>query len=407
MSWKETTLGDLYKVASSKRVLKSDWKSEGIPFYRGREISSLSKYGYVENDLYITEEMYKEFTKNYGVPVANDIMVTAIGTIGNTYIVKNKDRFYFKDASVLWLKKEKDVDSNFVNYWFKSALFTNQLDVGLGATVDTLTIGKVQSLKINVPSLSTQQKIVAKLDAIFFEIDKATAAAEANARNAEALFQSFLNEKLETNEEGWIPRNFDEIILDKQIGLVKNSKEQIEDGMYSYFKMNNITNDNKCNLASLMKVNASNEDVRKYSLNKNDFLFNTRNSVELVGKVCIFDGEDDAGILYNNNIMRVRFKPNVNPYFILFAFSNAKVRKSIENLKTGTTNVAAIYYKDLKDLSIQVPDFAAQNKIVNQIQELYSFTNMLSLNMKHKIKNLFSLKQSILTQAFNGELVKE
>ena len=170
--WKDAALGNLYKVASSKRVLKSDWKSEGVPFYRGREITSLSKFGFVENDLFITEEMYAEYSRTYGVPLADDIMITAIGTIGNTYIVKEGDKFYFKDASVLWLKKEADIDSKFVNYWFKSRHFFSQLDVGLGATVDTLTIGKVQGLQIKIPTVSTQKDVVAKLDSVSSEIAK-------------------------------------------------------------------------------------------------------------------------------------------------------------------------------------------------------------------------------------------
>lgn len=192
--WNEVTIGSLYKVASSKRVLKSDWKSEGVPFYRGREITSLSKFGYVENDLFITEKMYSEYSLNYGVPSADDIMVTAIGTIGNTYIVKNDDKFYFKDASVLWLKKEKEVDSKFVNYWFKSSHFTSQLHVGLGATVDTLTIGKVSGMRIKIPNLSTQKDVVAKLDALSLGINKSSNSYTGKANELANLTQSILRQ---------------------------------------------------------------------------------------------------------------------------------------------------------------------------------------------------------------------
>lgn len=192
--WKEVLIGSLYKVASSKRVLKSDWKSEGVPFYRGREITSLSKFGHVENDLFITEKMYSEYSLKYGVPSADDIMVTAIGTIGNTYIVKNNDKFYFKDASVLWLKKVKDVDSKFVNYWFKSSHFTSQLDVGLGATVDTLTIGKVAGMRIKIPNLSTQKDVVAKLDAISLGITKSSKSYTGKANELENLKKSILRQ---------------------------------------------------------------------------------------------------------------------------------------------------------------------------------------------------------------------
>ena len=99
--WETVKLGALFKIGSSKRVLKADWRDKGVPFYRGREITALSKDGYVDNDLFISETHFAELSSKYGVPQAGDILITAIGTIGNTYIVNQNDKFYFKDASVL------------------------------------------------------------------------------------------------------------------------------------------------------------------------------------------------------------------------------------------------------------------------------------------------------------------
>lgn len=87
MSWQQTKLDDLFKVGSAKRVMKAQWQSEGVPFYRGREITKLSSQGCVDNDLFITEELYSEYKDKYGAPSAGDIVITAIGTIGNSYIV--------------------------------------------------------------------------------------------------------------------------------------------------------------------------------------------------------------------------------------------------------------------------------------------------------------------------------
>ncbi len=169
--WKTFKLEEIFRICSSKRVLKSEWRESGIPFYRGREVTTLSKYGSVENDLFISEEHFFKLSEKYGVPAAGDILITAIGTIGNTYITKEQDRFYFKDASVLWLKKIKNVSSEFINYWFGSDLFKKQIEIGNGATVDTLSISKLKSMEISIPTLSEQQRIVAKLEAAFADID--------------------------------------------------------------------------------------------------------------------------------------------------------------------------------------------------------------------------------------------
>jgi type I restriction enzyme S subunit len=34
----------------------------------------------------------------FGVPVKNDILITAVGTLGNIYLVPNNEKFYFKDG---------------------------------------------------------------------------------------------------------------------------------------------------------------------------------------------------------------------------------------------------------------------------------------------------------------------
>lgn len=96
--WSSKSLGELFRVGSSRRVLQSQWQSEGVPFYRGREITLLAVEGFVNNALFISEDLYAEFSAKNGVPSAGDIMITAIGTIGNSYIVQDSDRFYFKDA---------------------------------------------------------------------------------------------------------------------------------------------------------------------------------------------------------------------------------------------------------------------------------------------------------------------
>ena len=113
-------LGDLYQITSSKRVFKSEWKKKGVPFYRAREIVKLSEDGYVNNELFISEEMYIEYSSKYGIPKEGDIMVTGVGTLGICYVVKGSDKFYFKDGNIIWLKKNSDINSKYVEYAFKS-----------------------------------------------------------------------------------------------------------------------------------------------------------------------------------------------------------------------------------------------------------------------------------------------
>ena len=105
-----------------------DRKDTGIPFYRAREIVKLAEDGIVDNELFISEELFDEFTKDNGYPKTDDILLSAVGTLGKVYIVQDSDKFYFKDASVLWLEKTNEfVSSKYIEYCFKSDFLKQQI----------------------------------------------------------------------------------------------------------------------------------------------------------------------------------------------------------------------------------------------------------------------------------------
>ena len=152
---------DLFEVGSSKRVMQKDWKTEGVPFYRAREIVKLSEDGFVDNELFITEEMYKEYSSKYGTPVAGDIMVTGVGTLGVCYLVKESDRFYYKDGNTLCFHNKGSVDSRFILECYKMPFIKEQIDANAGGTtVGTYTIVNAKKTKVFYPPMDEQKKFV-------------------------------------------------------------------------------------------------------------------------------------------------------------------------------------------------------------------------------------------------------
>ena len=163
-SWQWVRFKDLFNIISSKRVLQSDWKSKGIPFYRAGEIAKLADFDYVDNELYISENLFNELSKSYLMPEEKDIMVSAVGTIGKPYIVKTNDKFYYKDASVLCYKNFSKVMPEYVKLFLESECFVSQYskDSG-GTTVDTLTIVRANQYLISIPPMNEQKRIVERI----------------------------------------------------------------------------------------------------------------------------------------------------------------------------------------------------------------------------------------------------
>ena len=171
-NWRWCRLKSIVNVVSARRVHQSDWRNEGVPFYRAREIGKLADTGFVDNELFITEALYNEFSSS-GVPHPGDLMVTAVGTLGKTYIVKGSDRFYYKDASVICFENFGKINPAYLKLMMYSPYMEEQIKQNsAGTTVGTITIVKANEYLIPLPPLMEQQRIVDQAERLQIHIDK-------------------------------------------------------------------------------------------------------------------------------------------------------------------------------------------------------------------------------------------
>ena len=156
-------------------------------------------------------------------------------------------------------------------------------------------------------------------------------------------------------------------------GLVRSNAEQSPNKEYSYFKMNNIGNfSGECDFSEMTKIDASIIEVEKYKVEENDFLFNTRNSRELVGKTAVVP-QIDRTVILNNNILKIRFFDLMDPWYINYYFISDLGRRQLNAFITNTTNVAAIYQKQLVTLLVPIPPLEEQHRIVKEIKRFDPF----------------------------------
>lgn len=237
-NWEYKRLGDLCNISSSRRVLQSDWKESGVPFYRAREIVKLSENGFVNNELFISENLYDELAKS-GIPQAGDIMLSAVGTLGATYIVKPTDKFYYKDASVICLSKISDLQPKFLCYLFDSNIILHQIDrQAKGATVGTITISNASKFKVPVPDYKVQEQIVAELDKINETIEDCRELLRILDALAQSLFYDTFGDPI-TNPKGWPLYKLSSI---SQLinGRAYKQNELLDEGKYKVIRVGNF-----------------------------------------------------------------------------------------------------------------------------------------------------------------------
>jgi restriction endonuclease S subunit len=170
--WKIVTLKEVCDITSSKRIFQHDYVQSGIPFYRTKEIKELSEGKKVSTELFITKEKYDEIKKLFQIPKVGDILVSAVGTIGVSYIINDERPFYFKDGNLIWLRDLKQITPKFLNYYLAHFIRFKQSIATSGSAYNALTIVKLKEFKIALPNLSEQDRVVSKIEELFSELDK-------------------------------------------------------------------------------------------------------------------------------------------------------------------------------------------------------------------------------------------
>ena len=165
-SWRWVRLGDIAFIQSSKRVFEKDYVSDGIPFFRSKEIGDLCRGEQIKTQLFITREHYERLKEEYGVPQKGDILITSVGTIGNTWLCDGRE-FYYKDGNITQICSSKLFYSKYVQLFINSPLFFSQAKATVAGTAySALTIIKLKQMLLPLPPLAEQKRIVAKLEEI-------------------------------------------------------------------------------------------------------------------------------------------------------------------------------------------------------------------------------------------------
>ena len=176
-SWPTKPMEEVFSITSSRRILKSEWKTEGsIPFIRVRDMVQLANGEPLTNEFFVSEKFYDSRPEEEKVK-AGDIIVSATSIIGKTYVIKPNERFYFKDADVLLFRKKEAINEDFFSYGLTMPTVWGQISEGLGSTtVAHFLISKACKVKQPLPPIDLQEKFAAfvrQSDKSKFELEQA------------------------------------------------------------------------------------------------------------------------------------------------------------------------------------------------------------------------------------------
>jgi len=378
-------IGDVFTTSSGGTPLrnKTEYYANGsIPWLKSGEVAQ----GYIyQAEEFITEEGLKNSSAKL-FPV-NSVLVAMYGaTAGQVGILKLEATT--NQAVCAIYPNEKAIPEYLYCILKQQTQAFEALSGGGGQPNISQQI--IKDFEIPLPPLEIQQQIVAEIEGYQKIID--------GAKQVVNNYKPTI-----TINPDWEMVELGEFVEFTQTGLVRNKGEQNEFFEYLYLKMDGITYDGQLLLSKLVKVNASKDEFEKYCLKSGDFLYNTRNTPDLVGKSTVFNAEENK-YLFNNNIMRVRFNENLNPYYANYILNLDEYKKELLRFVDATTSVAAIYPKNYFSIKIPVPPIEDQQTIVKAIEEEMQLVNankrlmeIFERKIKTKIGEVWGVKEEVET----------
>jgi len=393
--WKVKELGEIGDLTSSKRIFESEYVSNGIPFYRGKEISMLINNEPITDELYITDEKYNKIKKIFGVPKKGDILITAVGTLGNVYSIPNERRFYFKDGNLIWIKDIHSADSKFFAYQIgqkKNEIYNN----AIGSSQKALTIVVLKKIQIPLPpTIEEEQAIASALS----DVDALITALEhliAKKRNIKqgAMQQLLTGKKRLPGFSGeWKVKKLGE----KDITEIDSDNLNSNTNPNYSFKYISLEDVEQGILKSYTECTFSSAPSRaRRKVQKNDILFGT---VRPNLKSHLFIKNDTADLICSTGFSVIRTNiDTVNAEFIFHHLFANVIDRQINTLLSGS-NYPAINGLDVKSLQIPFPPLPEQQAIAQILCDMDAEIESLE-QKRNKYK---AIKQGMMQELLTGK----
>ena len=366
--WRLVKLGELCKTGAGGTPLKS--KKE---FYEGGSIPWLLSGEVAQGEIlkatsFITQKGLENSSAKLFPP--NTVLVAMYGaTAGQVGVLRIEAS---TNQAVCGILPNEHFLPEFLFYYLLSRK-DELIAQAAGNAQPNISQQKIRDTLVPVVPLPEQQRIVAILDEAFEAIAAARANAEQNRQNARALFESVLS-----SVDGETAALGDYVTI--KTGKL-DANAAVEGGIYPFFTcareiyaIDNFAFD--CEAILLAGNNAVGDfNVKHYS-----------------GK---FNAYQRTYVITINNEDQ-----------LLYRFLYFQMLKSLKRFKEQSVGAGTKFLKlgMIKDLEITLPSVDLQRRIVSTLDSVLEETRNLEALYQRKLEALDELKQSLLQQAFSGQL---
>ncbi len=411
--WVVSSIGEVGELTSSKRIFESDYVTDGIPFYRGQEISALIEGKEIKNVCFISKSRFHQLAVRYGAPQRGDILITAVGTLGNSFLVNVDEPFYFKDGNLIWLR---NISGVFPGYLIRQLHFHKNeiVDNAIGSSQKALTIVVLKDFKFPLPINKQEQTAIANVlsdsDALIDALEQLIAKKQAIKSGtmqqlltgrtrlpAFALRPDGTPKGYKPSELGEIPEDwvvcFLADIANLKNGYAFKSADYCSHGKYCIVTIACVQN-GYMNISDSNKLNKLPFDIQSHQiLTRGSLLISMTGNVGRVAKVECDD------LLLNQRVGLVESK-SIDRDFLFYLLRNPTFLADMEEKAVGGAQ-GNIGKDDILSYSLIKP---VCNKEQTAIATILSDMDNELQALTQKLENARALKQGMMQQLLTGKI---
>ncbi|MFN5773416.1 restriction endonuclease subunit S, partial [Flavobacterium sp.] len=287
--------------------------------------------------------------------------------------------------------------SPYLLWFFKTDEFKKQISGGENTMINQVTRYMLDEIKIPLPPLPEQKRIVSLLEEAFAAIAKAKANAEQNLKNARELFESYLQGVFQKKGEGMEEKKLGEVLVKTEtVDPTKNP-----DTEFTYLDVSSVNKETKEIENPTVLLGKDAPSRAKKLIRTGDVIFATVRPTH--SRVALIPEEFDEQVCSTGYFV-LRTKESVNNKLVFYFLLTKGFNEQMEKLQKGAS-YPAVTDNDVKGILFSfLKSKEAQQTIVRQLDALRAETQKLEAVYQKKIADMEELKKSILQKAFAGEL---
>ena len=337
------------------------------------------------------------YSKEYLCPAGTTI-IGRKGTINSPLYVN--EPFWNVDTAFGLIPSQQLVSK----YLYYFCCYFNFKALDKSTTIPSLAKRDLENVEMPIPPLDEQSRIVARIEELFSELDKAVDTLKTTKEQLEVYRQAVMKDAFQEKES--IIRLGD-AIEKPRYGTSKKCDYLCTANSTAVLRIPNIdTKNGRVDSSDLKYAEFNEKEFEQLSLKNGDILIIRSNgSISLVGSSAIIR-KCDTDKTYAGYLMRLRIlnKEKLLPKYLLYYLSSPDARRYIESVAKSTSGVNNINSQEISKLCVPLSSIEKQEKTVAEIEMKLSVYHEIEKSVDTVLVQADAMRQSILKQAFEGKL---